>query len=327
MIEVNHVTKIYRIKKVEKGIFNLLKNFFVNTYTEKKAVNDVSFSIGEGEIVGFIGPNGAGKSTMIKMLTGILVPTYGNINVCGLQPYNNRKENSRNIGIVFGHRTQLWWDIPVYDSLTLYKEIYRISDVDFQKKLELYNELLNIGEFLYQPARQLSLGQRIRADFACSFLHDPKVLFFDEPTIGLDLVVKEKILNLIEEINKINNVTILFTSHDMRDIERVCKKIIVIGEGEIRYEGSLNDLRRKTGDMYTVSFETTEPSRTLALLRQHGIENVKADEMNVTFEVVKSKEGIFGILDYLLKDIPFENIKIQESEIEKIINRLYTYNE
>lgn len=248
VIEVRQVSKVYKIKRAQKGAFNRIRSLFCNTYQEKTAVDHVSFSIGNGESVGFIGPNGAGKSTMIKMLTGILVPTEGEIEVCGICPYEKRKENAKNIGIVFGQRSQLWWDLPVFDSLRLYKEIYGISDAGFRQKLDLYQELLHMDEFLYQPARQLSLGQRIRADFACSFLHDPKILFLDEPTIGLDFVVKEKILHLIQEVNQKSHRTILLTSHDLRDIERVCKRVIVIAEGKIRYQDSLEALRKQTED-------------------------------------------------------------------------------
>lgn len=244
-ITVKHLNKTFKVLQRDAGLINAFKALVRKDYKEIKAVQDISFDINEGEIVAYIGPNGAGKSTTIKMLCGILNPDSGTISINGLNPFDNRKKFVSNIGVVFGQKSQLWWDIPVDDSFELLKNIYKIpNDVYINTKKELTN-LLNIGDLLKTPVRQLSLGQRMRCEIAASLLHNPKILFLDEPTIGLDAVSKVQVRKFIKEINTKKKVTIILTSHDMSDIEALTKRIIVIGHGKKLYDGSLNSIKNK----------------------------------------------------------------------------------
>lgn len=240
IIEVNDLTKKFTTYK-RIGIFKREKS-------EKEVVKHLSFNVKKGEIVGFLGPNGAGKSTTIKMLTGILTPTSGDCLVNGFSPIKNRKQNAYNLGVVFGQRTQLWWDLSVWDNLCLLKEIYRLTNEGFEKRYEYLNGILNLDEIKYSQIRSLSLGQRMKADIAAALLHSPKILFLDEPTIGLDVVIKDKILKSLKKINKDEGVTILLTTHDMRDVEYLCNRAIIINYGEIIYDDSLEKLKEYYGN-------------------------------------------------------------------------------
>ena len=240
IIEVNDLTKKFTTYK-RIGIFKREKS-------EKEVVKHLSFNVKKGEIVGFLGPNGAGKSTTIKMLTGILTPTSGDCLVNGFSPIKNRKQNAYNLGVVFGQRTQLWWDLSVWDNLCLLKEIYRLTNEGFEKRYEYLNGILNLDEIKYSQIRSLSLGQRMKADIAGALLHSPKILFLDEPTIGLDVVIKDKILKSLKKINKDEGVTILLTTHDMRDVEYLCNRAIIINYGEIIYDDSLEKLKEYYGN-------------------------------------------------------------------------------
>lgn len=247
MIIAKNLRKTYRIAKPAKGRFASLKSLVRPQYEERKAVDGIDFAIQDGEIVGYIGQNGAEKSTTIKMLSGILVPTAGEVQVNGLTPYRDRKEHLRNIGVVFGQKTSLWWDVPVIDSLRILKEMFRVDDARFKKNLELFSDLLDLGPFLDQPVRQLSLGQRVRADLTASLMHDPKTLFLDEPTIGIDVLAKERLREFILEINRERGVTVLLTTHDVIDMEKLVNRVIVIHTGKIIYDGSILGLRERYG--------------------------------------------------------------------------------
>ncbi len=243
MITMEHVCKSYRIAKRNAGFTEACKALFHREHEIIHALNDVSFTIRDGEMVGYIGPNGAGKSSTIKILSGILTPDSGTVLVDGRVPYKNRIDHVREIGVVFGQRSQLWWDVPVIDSFALLKDIYSISDICYRQSLEELTELLNLSELLRSPARQLSLGQRMRCEIAASLLHRPRILFLDEPTIGLDAVSKLAVRDFILRQNQTHKTTVILTTHDMQDIESLTSRILLIGKGQILLDGSLDDIR------------------------------------------------------------------------------------
>ena len=244
MIMMDNVCKSYRIAKRNGGFQEAVKALFHREYEEIHALKNVSFTISDGEMVGYIGPNGAGKSSTIKILSGILTPDSGSCLIDGRVPWKNRIEHVRRIGVVFGQRTQLWWDVPVIDSYELLKEIYTIPDQVYRSNLDELTELLNLGELLRTPARQLSLGQRMRCEIAGSLLHSPRVLFLDEPTIGMDAVSKLAVRDFIRKQNEIHGTTVILTTHDMQDIEALTRRIILIGRGQILMDGTLEEIRR-----------------------------------------------------------------------------------
>lgn len=241
-IEIKNLKKVYKTAEKEEGFMGNLKSFIHPTYTIKNAVNGISFSIEEGESVAFLGANGAGKSTTIKMLTGIMKPSGGTVYIRGRDPFQNRMENARQIGVVFGQKTQLWWDIPVIETFRLLKSIYEIPDETYEKNMGQFKEILGLDEFLYQPARKLSLGQRVRADMAAALLHEPQILFLDEPTIGLDVAVKQSIYQFLKHINQEKHTTIILTSHDLNDLESLCKRLIILEKGEILFDDSMEKI-------------------------------------------------------------------------------------
>lgn len=245
MITMEQVCKSYRIAKRNAGFGEACKALFRREYEIIHALNNVSFTIRDGEMVGYIGPNGAGKSSTIKILSGILTPDSGTVLVDGRVPYRNRIDHVREIGVVFGQRSQLWWDVPVIDSFALLKDIYSISDVCYKQSLEELTELLNLSELLRSPARQLSLGQRMRCEIAASLLHRPRILFLDEPTIGLDAVSKLAVRDFIQKQNQIHGTTVILTTHDMQDIESLTNRILLIGRGQILMDGSLDDIKTR----------------------------------------------------------------------------------
>lgn len=242
IIIAENLVKEFKISRKEPGLKGTIKALFSNEKEIKKAVDGVSFSVCKGEIVGYIGKNGAGKSTTIKMLTGILIPTRGRCVVNGIEPYQCRQQNAQNIGVVFGQRTQLWWNLPLIESFTVLKNIYQVSDRDYKDRMEFINNILEIGGFQNVPVRALSLGQRMRADVAAALIHNPKILYLDEPTIGLDVLVKNKIRTAIKELNREFKTTIILTTHDMTDIEELCEHIIIIEKGKIIYNDILANL-------------------------------------------------------------------------------------
>jgi len=249
MITMEHVCKSYKIAKRNAGFGEACKALFHRKYEVIHALHDVTFTIGDGEMVGYIGPNGAGKSSTIKILSGILTPDSGTVLVDGRIPYKNRIEHVREIGVVFGQRSQLWWDVPVIDSFELLKDIYSISDFGYKQSLEELTALLNLSELLRSPARQLSLGQRMRCEIAASLLHRPRILFLDEPTIGLDAVSKLAVQDFILQQNKSHGTTVILTTHDMQDIEALTSRIILIGKGQILMDGTLDDIKKGGGSI------------------------------------------------------------------------------
>lgn len=248
MITMKGISKTYRVRTQNSGIGNAIKGLFSGSYTEIQALRQMTFTIPDGQIVGYIGPNGAGKSTTIKILSGILRPDSGSCTVNGMIPWENRRRYVSQLGVVFGQRSQLWWDVPVMDSFQLLKDIYRVPDSNFKDNLDRLTELLDLKELLTVPARTLSLGQKMRCEIAAALLHQPKVLFLDEPTIGLDAVSKLKVREFILEENQSRNITVILTTHDMQDIEALCHRVLLIGKGQLLLDGSIEEIRSMAGE-------------------------------------------------------------------------------
>ena len=261
MIQVQNLTKEFKTYKKYEGLKGAFKSFFSHEYTIKRAVDNLSFNVEKGEMVGYIGVNGAGKSTTIKMLAGILVPSSGQCLVNGIVPYKKRIDNAKNIGVVFGQRTQLWWDLPVSESFGILQKIYQVPKKDFDENLAYFKELLGLNEFYTTPVRNLSLGQKMRCDLTASLLHNPKVVYLDEPTIGLDILVKDKIRKAIRQINGMKNTTVILTTHDLDDIEEICERIVVIDQGKLIYDGSIDAMKRKYGIQREVRFALSEGAK------------------------------------------------------------------
>ena len=304
MIEVEGLKKYYKIAKRDKGLMQTMRGLFKRKYEIRKAVDDISFQIKKGEIVGFIGPNGAGKSTTIKMLSGILYPDEGKLGVNGFVPYKQRKQYVKNIGVVFGQKTQLNWDLPLIESFELMKFIYKIPQKKYEENLHKFVKLLDMEDFINQPVRQLSLGQRMRGDIVAALLHSPEVVFFDEPTIGLDVVAKEKIRDFIKYMNKTEQTTIIFTTHDMQDIEKVCDRLIIIDSGKKVYDGSIDEIKTK----YAYS-------KTVEMLLEDGTKQIQ------TFDV--RKVPMNEVMEKLFAQYHIKDIAICEPEIDAIIRDIY----
>ncbi len=323
LIEVSHVSKTFTVNKRAAGVKGMLANLIVPAYEKKQAVKDISFSIEQGEMVGFIGPNGAGKSTTIKMLSGILFPDEGTIQVSGYTPYKQRREYVGRIGVVFGQKSQLQWDLPVIDSYELLKAIYRVPDSDYRKSLSRFTEMLDMGSFINQPVRQLSLGQRMRADIVAALLHSPEIVFFDEPTIGVDVVGKETIRSFIRELNKEDGVTMLFTTHDMQDIEKTCKRLIIIDTGRKIYDGSLSGIREKYGTtrQLDVEFGTSCKIAPIADVEIKQVDAINDRKKRFIYE--NDQIQIHELMNHLLTNYDIRDINISEPEIEGIIRKIY----
>ncbi len=319
-IEINNVSKRFRINKRAGGIPGMVANLFVPKFEYRQAVDGISFTIEEGEMIGFIGPNGAGKSTTIKMLSGILCPDSGTITVGGYTPYKDRKRYVGNIGVVFGQKSQLQWDLPVVDSFELLKAIYRIPEETYQKNLRRFTEMLDMSSFLQQPVRQLSLGQRMRADIVAALLHSPKIVFFDEPTIGVDVVGKETIRQFIRELNEKDNVTMIFTTHDMQDIEKVCDRLIIIDKGAKVYDGELNGIREKFGTTRQLDVEFMQKYEIAPIT---NVDIVELDERKKRFIFENRDVKIDELMNELLTKYGVRDINISEPEIESLIRKIY----
>ncbi len=329
MIYVENLRKEFKKTIKEPGIKGSLKSFFKPKKEIIAAVKDISFEVNEGEILGFIGPNGAGKSTVIKMLTGILSPTSGSCSINGKNPQKDRKQYVKEIGVVFGQRTQLWWDLPLTETYTVLKEIYEVDDSRFKKRMEFLNEVLELDGFIKSPVRTLSLGQRMRADIAASLLHSPKVLFLDEPTIGLDVVVKDSIRKAIAKINAEENTTVILTTHDLEDIETLSKRIVMIDKGSKVFDGKIADLKEKYGQMRELAFVSSDENALdiLSYAEKFGLEgdDLFAESDGASFKVRfnSSIVPVSDMLSYTLSKINVKDINVKDADIEEIIRRLY----
>ena len=319
-IEVKNVSKEFKVNKRSAGIPGMIANMFVPKFEIKKAVNDLSFTIEKGEMVGFIGPNGAGKSSTIKMLSGILCPDKGSITVGGFIPYKQRKAYVGNIGVVFGQKSQLQWDLPVIDSFELLRAIYRIPEEKYKRNLDRFTEMLDMKSFINQPVRQLSLGQRMRADIVASLLHSPEIVFFDEPTIGVDIIGKETIRSFIKELNEQDKVTMIFTTHDMQDIEQTCKRIIIIDKGSLMYDGSLQEIRSKYGTSRRLIAEFNEAT-AVDPIKNVIIEDMKDRKVSFTFD--NNVVDVNKLMHEVLEKYSVHDVTVAEPEIESIIQKMY----
>ncbi|MFE5324260.1 ATP-binding cassette domain-containing protein [Paenibacillus sp. NPDC056579] len=325
-IEVHNLRKEFRVQKNREGLKGAVRDLFKREYNQVRAVKDISFQIPQGEICGYIGENGAGKSTTIKMLTGILVPTSGDIRVNGYIPYLEREKFVREIGVVFGQRSQLWWDIGVIESFQLLKKVYRVSEADFKQRLDELVERLKLQELLTRPVRKLSLGQRMRCELAASLLHNPKILFLDEPTIGLDIVVKTEIREFLKQMNQRYETTILLTTHDLQDIEALCSRVIMLDDGRIIYDGGLDELKATWGKGKEVVLQFTE-AVSLERLRQltSGLQVDWSldNELTARVFIPQEKANVSEVLSRVVGVLGIEDIKIVETNTDDIVREIY----
>jgi ABC-2 type transport system ATP-binding protein len=329
IIEVEQLNKVFKQAVKKPGLVGALKHIVTQEYVSKEAVKNVNFNINEGEAVAYVGPNGAGKSTTIKMMTGILHPTSGSVRVCGVEPYKKRIENAKNIGVVFGQRTQLWWDIPIRETYTLMRDIYEVPEVQYKDQLDMLVTLLGMEEFLHLPARKLSLGQRMRADLAAALIHKPKILYLDEPTIGLDIVVKKKIRQFLKELNQTNHTTILLTTHDLEDIEDICERIIVIDNGSLVYDGNLIEVKDTYAKERAITIETTTPILDAASrLQEYPTLRYEFLESDNRIKIIFNRFEIRAtqLLNTFTQDYEVLDFKIDEPKIETVILKMYSGN-
>ena len=312
--------KVFRIRKRVPGTLGALRSFFSRRYEEQVAVDDVSFALEPGELVGYIGPNGAGKSTTIKMLTGILVPTSGEIRVAGRVPWRQRKENARNIGVVFGQRSQLYWDLPLIESFELLRAIYGIPDAQYRRNLAEFVAILEMEEFIRTPVRQLSLGQRMRGDFAAALLHGPKIVYLDEPTIGLDVVAKEAIREFIARINSERGTTIVLTTHDLADVERLCRRIVLIDHGSLIYDGDVERIKGEYGRFRTLIVRFSEPVEQPHL---DGAQLEATEDSIARFRFDRNLQRADRLVRQASERYRVEDVSLEEPDLESIIRRIY----
>lgn len=321
LIEVTNLTREFKLAQGKEGFLGSIQNLFSNKHKIIKAVDNVSFSINLGEFVGYVGENGAGKSTTIKMLTGILNPTSGHVEVAGVVPYEDRVSNAFNIGVVFGQRTQLWWDLPVRDSFDLLRSIYRVPVDKFQATYRELADALELDPLLSVPVRKLSLGQRMRCDLAAALLHSPKILYLDEPTIGLDLIAKENVRKILKRINELNEVTIILTTHDMDDIEALCDRIIIIDEGKIAYVGTMEQLKTDHVRHKILEVEFHDYNPELTTLPMLTVIKSEANKKWLRYD--QGSASIHEVISTLFKDYCVKDISIHEPKVEDVVKAIY----
>ncbi|MDX8344665.1 ATP-binding cassette domain-containing protein [Rossellomorea sp. YZS02] len=326
-IEVNHLRKEFKAFSSRSGLKGAFRDLFTRNYKVVPAVNDISFNVKQGEMVGYIGENGAGKSTTIKMLTGILTPTGGELTVNGMNPHRDREKFVQTIGVVFGQRSQLWWDIAVQESFQLLKKVYKVPDQQYKEHMDHVIETLDIAPLLDKPVRKLSLGQRMRCELAAALVHNPPLLFLDEPTIGLDVLVKLKIRQFLKEINEKYNTTILLTTHDLSDIEALCERVVMLDEGKIIYDGELSRLKENWGDQKEVVFQFLDEVSLSALsdlTRDHHI-SWSFDEKKQSYAAVTEadEEVISQLITNVVSHFKVKDMKIEETTTEEIIRNIY----
>lgn len=333
IIQVRNLKRYFRVLNRREGLGGAVKDLFSRNYRTIKAVDDITFDIDEGEIVGFIGPNGAGKSTTIKMLTGVLKETEGTIDVAGYYPFRDRKKYVANIGVVIGQRSQLWWNIPVIESFKVLKDIYRVDDTTYKKNLDLFNEVINLKQYYDIPVRKLSLGQKTICGIAASFLHSPRLIFLDEPTIGLDVSIKKNVRKIIKNLNKELKTSIILTTHDVGDIENLCKRIIMIDKGKIIFDGETEHFNKTFGAYRTLRLDVPNLDDTLQSEMEKKIKSEfkKAESIEtrkdlngwLTLTVNQDEVQLLEVLNYTMKSFPVKDVKIEEISLEDVIIKTY----
>ena len=319
MIKVEHISKTFKVSRRNAGFSEAFRALFHKQYECIKALDDISFQIEEGEMVGYIGPNGAGKSSTIKVLSGILTPDVGHCSIDGRVPWKDRTAHVKEIGVVFGQRSQLWWDVPVIDSFELLRDIYKIPTQTYRNNLEELVTLLNLSEIVRTPARQLSLGQRMRCEIAASLLHSPKILFLDEPTIGLDAVSKLAVRDFILERNRVHKTTVILTTHDMQDIETLTKRIILIGKGRILMDGNLEDIRRQFATNKRLTVEHGGGS----IVPGEGLQAISVSNQLALYDVDLSKLTVSDAIARISKQVEVIDLSVDGPSIDEVVARLY----
>ena len=318
IISVKDLRKYYQVFDKEPGILGTVKSLFNRKYSDAKAVDGISFEIDEGELIGFIGPNGAGKTTTLKVLSGLLYPTSGDVSVLGFTPWNRKTAYLKQFSLVMGQKNQLFWDLPAIDSFNLYKEIYEISDLEYKKTLNELVELLDVSEILKVQVKKLSLGQRMKMELIAALIHSPKLLFLDEPTIGLDVVMQKTLREFVASYNKIKNATIILTSHYMLDVKELAKRVIIIDHGKILFDGLLAEVIKKFSShkVLNISFEKEVKESDLVKFGD-------VSENNGLFSIGIKREDISDITEQILKKFPVEDLTIEEPQIEDIIRQVF----
>jgi ABC-2 type transport system ATP-binding protein len=333
LIHIQNLNKHFKILNRREGLTGAFRDLFSGNYRTVEAVNGISYDIEAGEIVGYIGPNGAGKSTTIKMMTGILKPTSGTILINGLAPYENRIRQAQIMGVVFGQRTQLWWDLPVIESFKILKEIYKIDQKTFDSHMGLFNDLVGLKTLFPQQVRTLSLGQRMLCDITASFLHNPQVVFLDEPTIGLDISVKAKMRSVIKELNQTRKTTIILTTHDLGDVEALCQRIIIIDKGKILFDGDIKRVTALFGAYRTIKLQidgfnsSTMPTLHQRLLDQFGAESgivvAETEECWTDVTIDQVRTPLSDVLGFAMSNFNIADVRIVEISMENVVQKVY----
>ncbi|HEX3033107.1 MAG TPA: ATP-binding cassette domain-containing protein [Bacillota bacterium] len=328
LLEATGLKKEFRVFKRREGLTGALRDLFHREYRVLEAVKALDFRVDAGEMVGYIGANGAGKSTTIKMFTGILVPSGGELLINGFVPHRDREKYTRGIGVVFGQRSQLWWDLAVIESFRLLGRIYRIPSAVLEERISFFQDILELGNFLHHPVRKLSLGQRMRCELAAAFLHQPPLVFLDEPTIGLDVLAKAKIRQFLQEINDRQGTTILLTTHDLGDIEALCNRVAIVDQGSKVYDGSLEELRRQYGSEGLLSLELARPiskAEWLGKLSNFGVEWTPDGEHRWVGSFSRDKVAVAQVLSEVLNTFPVTDVQFQETPIEELVGQIYRH--
>ncbi len=325
VLQMRNVTKEFKVLNRREGVKGSFMDLFSRDYKIVRAVNNISMDIMPGEIVGYLGPNGAGKSTTIKMMTGVLEPTSGEILVGGNEPYKNRTKNAQEIGVVFGQRSQLWWSLPLIESFKILKDIYQIPTKDYEEMLELYRSLVDMDEIIKKPVRQMSLGQRTLSDILAAFLHNPKMVFLDEPTIGLDVSMKAKIRELVQELNRKKGTTVILTTHDMGDVDALCRRIVIIDHGKMLYDNDITHLRSFFGAYRTLKLRPAgDFAKQEELIKEKilGV-SVSSDDEWISVLVDESKSHVMDVLDRIREFCDIRDMQLEEISTEEVIKKIY----